>query len=362
MLQLAEDWMRIVVDTAIDGVILVDAEGAVQVFNPACEKLFGYAASEMIGKEADILMPSAFTDQHDADGSRESSRSKVTGGSREVVGQRKDGTTFPIALSVGEAKRGGELLYVGIVRDMTEQKQAEEQRQLFIEQFIASSEERGHFSYVASHDLQEHLRMVLSFTTLLSEEYGAGLDGKARQYLSLTLNAAEQMRELVDDLLEYGRSGAEFERERTFDGAEEVRTVLETLAEPIRESGAEISCAPLPPLFGNPVRFRRLMQNLIGNGMKYVSPQTTPRIQVSAEEEHGCWHFRVTDNGIGIDPAYFETIFKPFKRLHTRSQYSGSGLGLPICKKIVAGFGGSIWVQSQTGVGSTFHFTIPKRS
>lgn len=362
MLTAADDWLRIVVDTAVDGVILTDAKGTMLVFNPACEKLFGYAAPQMIGRNVDslIALPRSGTAARSDDESR-FTLSRMIGSAREAEGRRRDGTTFPMTLSVGQTKKDGERLYVGTIRDITERRQAEEQRQLFIEQFIASNEERGHFSYVASHDLQEHLRMVLSFTALLSEEYGPDLDDKARQYIFLALNAAKNMRELVDDLLEYGRFGSELEREKPFDAVTEIHRVLDTLAEPIRESGAEVKIDPMPSLFGNPVRFRRLLQNLIGNAIKYVAPHTTPHVRVSAREERGVWHFCVSDNGIGIDPVHFEKIFKPFKRLHTRLQYSGTGLGLPICKKIVSGFGGDIWVQSRIGAGSSFHFTIPQK-
>jgi two-component system, LuxR family, sensor kinase FixL len=363
MLNAAEDWLRIVVETAVDGVILVDDTGTILVFNPACEKMFGYSSAEAVGTDAGAMIqrPEQGRAIRQRSGNGHYNGSRIFGAGGEMVGRRKDGTTFPLTLSVGQSTRGGQPLYVGIIRDITERKQSEEQRQLLIEQFISSNEERGHFSYVASHDLQEHLRMILSFTALLSEEYGAQLDDKARQYLSLAVNAAKDMRELVDDLLEYGRFGGELEHETPFDAVTEVHRVLSTLAEPIRVSGAEVTVDPMPTLFGNATRFRRLMQNLIGNGLKYVAPGTIPRVQVTVNEDGDHWHFCVKDNGIGIEPVYFDKIFKPFKRLHTRAQYSGTGLGLPICQKIVAGFGGEIWVESTPGAGSSFHFTIPQK-
>jgi PAS domain S-box-containing protein len=355
--------LQVVVDTAVDGVILIDAGGSVLLFNPACERLFGYTPTEAVGQNVKMLMPPDFSREHDnyLANYRRTGERKIIGVGREVIGQRKDGTTFPMELSVGETTQAGEPLYVGIVHDITERKHAEEMRQLFIEQLMASNEERGHFAYVASHDLQEHLRMVLSFGTLFSEEYGPQLDDTARKYLSLSLNAAAQMRELVDDLVEYGRLGTEKDRMQEFEAMAEIGLVLEVLKESIKDARAEIEVERLPVLFGNPVRFRRLMQNLVGNAIKYREPNVRPVVRIASRDEGNFWRFSVTDNGIGIDPAYAEKIFDPFRRLHTKAQYAGTGLGLAICKTIVAGFGGRIWVESKPGAGSTFCFTIRKK-
>jgi two-component system, LuxR family, sensor kinase FixL len=352
-------WLRVVVDTAVDGVLLVDAKERILVFNPACERLFGYASQEAVGREAGMLIDAPLhdgTDTHPDAGQR-----RIVGVGREVMGRRKDGSAFPLELSVGETNRGGEPLYVGILHDITERKQLEEQRRLFTEHLLAISEERGHFSHVASHDMQEHLRMVLAFNGLLVDQYGPGLDDKARQYLSLSLHAAQQMRELVDDLVEYDRAGEQMQNAGPFDAQAEIEAVLEGLKDSIQVTDADISVDPLPYLPGNPVRFRRLMQNLLVNAIKYVAPRTRPQVHVRVDDSGEFWRFSVSDNGIGIDVAYFGKIFEPFKRLHAKARYVGSGLGLAICEKIVAGFGGRIWVESQLGAGSSFYFTIPKQ-
>ncbi len=353
------EWLRVVVDTAVDGVILLDAKGAELVFNPACERLFKYAPQEAIGKNIEMLVPPLC-------GSRDEAFANylglgTSGQGREIVGRRKDGSTFPIELSLGETRQDGNPLYVGIIHDITERKQSEEQRRLFIEQLIASNEERGHFSHVASHDMQEHLRMVLSFGAMLAEEYGDRLDDKARQYLSISLDAARQMRELVDDLVEYERMTDETSHDTGFSAAAEIRLVQGILKEAIAASGARISVGRLPRLTGSAVRFRRLMQNLLGNAIKYMPPDRVPEIVVGARADGEFWRFSVRDNGIGVEPAYFRTIFEPFKRLHPRGRYQGTGLGLAICEKIVTGFCGKIWVESEPGKGSCFHFTIRRR-
>jgi PAS domain S-box-containing protein len=359
MLNRDTQWLRVVVDTAVDGVILIDAKDSILVFNPACERLFGYTPQDAVGRNVGMLIEAPF--HTDADTHPGAGQRKIVGFGREVMGRRQDGSIFPLELSVGETNRGGEPLYVGILHDITERKLLEEQRRLFTEQLLAISEERGHFSHVASHDMQEHLRMVLAFNAMLADEYGPQLDDKARQYLSLSLHAAQQMRELVDDLMEYDRMGGETEHVGPFDAQTEMELVLEGLKDSIQVTDADISVDPLPWLPGNPVRFRRLMQNLLVNAIKYVAPRTRPQVHVAIDDGGECWRFCVRDNGIGIDPAYFGKIFEPFKRLHAKARYVGSGLGLAICEKIVSGFGGRIWVESTPGAGSSFYFTIPKQ-
>jgi light-regulated signal transduction histidine kinase (bacteriophytochrome) len=166
------------------------------------------------------------------------------------------------------------------------------------------------------------------------------------------------MTRLLDDLVEFGRLRLEAERNCFFAASEVLDQVVETFADPIRERRAEVSSGPLPRIYGNPIRFQGLMQNLIGNAMKYVAEGAIPRIQVTSTREGEFWLFSVSDNGIGIAPRHYERIFEPFKRLHAENRYEGAGLGLAICRKIVDGFGGVISVRSTEGEGSTFSFTV----
>jgi two-component system sensor kinase FixL len=355
-----ESRLRAIVHTAVDGIILMDGGGRVTMFNRACEQMFGYPAEEIVGGDVKRLMPEPYHDQHDQylDNYRRTRQRKIIGIGRQVVGRRKNGETFPLDLSVGEAEQGGEVFYVGILRDVTERERAIRVRELLIEQLTASNEERGHFAHVASHDLREPLRMVSAFSRLLAQDYGESLDERGREYLSLVVSATGQMQELLDDLVDFGRLGSEAERASWFSTGDSIALVLETLGDPIKESSATILVDDLPRIHGNPIRFQRLMQNLIGNALKYVAEGIEPRIQVSAAKENGFWRFSVSDNGIGIDAHHHEQIFEPFKRLHGKSRYHGTGLGLAICRKIVAGFGGAIRVSSCPGKGSTFSFTV----
>jgi two-component system, LuxR family, sensor kinase FixL len=338
----------------------MDGGGIVTMFNPACERMFGYRAAEVVGGEVTRLMPPPYRAEHDRylENYRRTGRRKIIGIGREVVGRRKNGRKFPLDLSVGEGTQNGEIFYVGILRDVTERKRAGELRERLIEQLTASNEEKGHFAHVASHDLREPLRMVAAFSRLLAKDYGERLDERGREYLSLAVSATTQMQDLLDDLVDFGRLGLEAERRSWFESNASLDQVLENLHESIRESGAEITRGPLPRIYGNSIRFDRLMQNLVGNALKYVDAGVAPRVHVSAARENGFWRFSVSDNGIGIEPRHYKQIFEPFKRLHAKSRFYGTGLGLAICRKIVEGFGGQIGVKSKPGQGSVFSFTV----
>jgi len=358
---MTESRLRAVVETAIDGIIFMDAAGLVTMFNPACERMFGYRAGEIIGGEVKVLMPGAEHDQY-LHKRRRVRRRKIIEIGREVVGRRKNGETFPVDLSVAEAEQDGKAYFVGILRDASERKRAGDLRELFIEELTASNLERSYFGHVASHDLREPLRMVAAFCGLLSKDYGDQLDERGREYLSLAVSAATQMQDLLDDLVDFGRLGLEAERGSWFESSEVLEQVFENLHESIRESGAQITKDGLPRIFGNAIRFNRLMQNLIGNALKYVAPGIQPVIHLSAVQDGEYWRFSVSDNGIGIEPHHYDRIFEPFKRLHAKNRYYGTGLGLAICRKIVEGFGGRLWVTSTLDEGSTFSFTVKIQS
>ena len=354
---MTESRLRAIVETAIDGIVFMDSQGTVTMFNPACERMFGYSSDEIVGGEVKRLMPGAEHDQY-LHKRRVTGRHKVIEIGREVVGWRKNGETFPVDLSVGEAEQDGEVFFVGILRDASERMRAKDLSEKLIEQLTASNLERSYFGHVASHDLREPLRMIAAFCGLLTRDYGDRLDDRGREYLSLSVSAANQMQDLLDDLVDFGRLTLDAERGTWFETGDALDQVIENLHEAVGDSGAHVTYAGLPRIFGNPIRFNRLMQNLIGNALKYVAVDVTPSIEVTAALDGEYWRFSVADNGIGIEAHHFERIFEPFKRLHAKSRYYGTGLGLSICRKIVEGFGGRLWVESTPGQGSTFSFTV----
>ena len=254
---------------------------------------------------------------------------------------------------------GQPICFTTIIRDISERKKTEVEREKLIEQLAESNTELERFAYVASHDMQEPLRMIANFGSLISAEYSDKLDVEGQEYIRIVSESATRMQNMVDDLLEYARVENNVTRFSPVNVAEELKHVLENLSASIQESDAKITYNGLPEISGNPVQIMRLLQNLIGNGLKYQQLNAKPVINISAEQQDAAWLFAITDNGIGMQEEYTQKIFEPYKRLHTWQEYKGTGIGLAVCKKIVENHGGKIWVTSQVGTGSTFNFTIP---
>lgn len=222
----------------------------------------------------------------------------------------------------------------------------------------SSNQELEQFAYAASHDLQEPLRMVASYTQLLERRYKGRLDRDADDFIGFAVGGAARMQAMINDLLEYSRVGRQKRHFQRIDSELVVKDVLKNLSSSIEESGAEITYDPLPMVFADASQITRLFQNLIGNAIKYCKENTPPRVHISVSSRKKEWVFCVRDNGIGIDPLHHERIFVIFQRLY-REQYPGTGIGLAICKKIVERHGGHIWVESQEGQGASFCFTLP---
>jgi chemotaxis family two-component system sensor kinase Cph1 len=247
-----------------------------------------------------------------------------------------------------------------IFTDISKRKQAEEELRETVEMLKQSNYELEQFAYVASHDLKEPLRTVISFLQLLHWRYDGKLDKEADEFIKFAVDGAERMHNLIDDLLVYSRINRmdyECEKVKIEDVMEEVKTNLKAS---IEESNAVINYDPLPSVTANRLRMIQLFQNLIDNSIKYRS-QENPEIHISAQKQGGNWLFSVEDNGMGIDPKYGDRIFRIFQRLHGMDEYSGTGVGLAVCKKIVEQYGGKIWMDSEPGEGSKFYFTIPIR-
>jgi signal transduction histidine kinase/HAMP domain-containing protein len=236
--------------------------------------------------------------------------------------------------------------------DITERKTAEEELR-------RSNENLGQFAYVASHDLQEPLRVMASYSQLLERRYRGRLDKDADEFIGFIVDAAVRMQNLITDLLAYSRTGHTPDAVTQVDCGRLVRRVIAGMANAVETAGAaEVTYGDLPVVPGHEPSLTQLFQNLIGNALKFHGDKP-PRIHVAAERQGSFWVFSVRDNGIGIEPEYFEKIFMLFQRLHPREQYPGTGMGLTICKKVVENHGGRIWVESELGKGSTFYFTIP---
>jgi light-regulated signal transduction histidine kinase (bacteriophytochrome) len=228
-----------------------------------------------------------------------------------------------------------------------------------VEELARSNKELEQFAYVASHDLQEPLRMVTAFTGLLADRYRDRLDARADKYIAYALEGATRMQKLIDDLLAYSRLGGKTVGLPLADAAEALRNALADLEESLAATGATVTADALPTVAADGTQLAQVFQNLIGNSLKYRRTDVVPEIHVGAERRQGEWLLSVRDNGIGIDPQHFDRIFEIFQRLHGRKEYPGTGVGLAICRKVVERHGGRIWVESRPGQGATFFFTIP---
>ena len=246
------------------------------------------------------------------------------------------------------------------VRRALREKRLREENRRAQEELTRSNRDLEQFAYVASHDLQEPLRMVAIYTQLLAERYKGQLDANADKYIQYAMDGALRMQTLVQDLLTFSRVGRGGNHPKLTDCNEAVQAGLKNLQASILPSGAQVHCGPLPSVLGDSSLLAQVFQNLVGNAIKFRGPEP-PLIRVTAERQGKEWVFSVADNGIGIAPEHAETIFVIFKRLHTCAEYPGSGIGLSICKKIIEQHGGRIWVEPQGGKGATFKFTLPAR-
>jgi len=249
-------------------------------------------------------------------------------------------------------------LVTAAVRDITTRKKAEASLLEKVEELNRSNEELGQFAYIASHDLQEPLRMVASYTQLLSRRYKGKLDSDADEFIAFAVDGASRMQRLIQDLLAYSRVGTKGKELLDTSGEEALQHALVNLRGAIEASGAQVTHDALPDVLADEMQLIQLFQNLVGNAIKYQRAET-PRVHISAVRKDGKeWIFSVQDNGLGIDSQYFEKIFGMFQRLHKREEFAGTGIGLAICKKIAERHGGTITVESQVGQGSTFRFAL----
>jgi signal transduction histidine kinase len=230
-----------------------------------------------------------------------------------------------------------------------------------VDELARSNADLEQFAYVASHDLQEPLRMVTAYTQLLGERYRGKLDENADKFIGYASEGAQRMQVLIQDLLAFSRVGRKEGGLASVDCNAVMKEVLQTLGSAIQASGAVVTWADLPAVWADRTQIAQVFQNLIANAIKFRG-QEPPAVSVQAEERGNFWQFSVADNGVGIAPEYAENIFVVFQRLHARTEYPGNGIGLAICKKIVERYGGKIWVESEAGSGSTFKFTIPLRA
>jgi PAS domain S-box-containing protein len=347
-----------IVESSDDAIISKSLDGVVTSWNAAAERIFGYRAEEMIGQPILRLIPD---DRHDEE---QRILERLRRGERvdhfETVRRTKDGRLLDVSLT-SSPLRNEQGTIIGaskIARNITARKQAEDARTRLLAEVQRVNEELEQFAYIVSHDLNEPLRTITNFLQLLTRRLPSSLDAEATEYLAFVEGGAQRLHHLLADLLAYTRAGGQSPEVAAVDGNALVARVVPDLQLAIAESGATITQDPLPTVLGDGARLGQVVQNLIGNALKFRGP-APPQIHVSAQRDGQQWRFAVRDNGIGIDPAQAGQLFRVFRRLHTRTKYPGTGIGLAICKKIIEQHGGRIWVESEVGKGATFFFTLP---
>ena len=360
-LENAHKQLRFHVENSPLGVIEWDSQFRVQGWSKQAERIFGWKAEEVLGKQ---LNDWQFVYPNDLDFVHQKALNLLNPESPpEIIENRnltKDGNVLYCQWynSVLFDESNAVVSILSLVQDQTERKQAEEELQQLNQQLQRSNQELEQFAYVASHDLREPLRKIRSYSDLLVKRYQGQLDERADKYINYITDSVIRMQALITDLLTYSRvSRNELILEPT-DLGEIIQQTLTDLSPAIEENHAIINTTLLPIVQGNSLQIRQVLQNLIANAIKFRSEQP-PQIDIKADCQDDFWQISIQDNGIGIDPSYSDRIFAIFQRLHYREEYPGTGIGLAICQKIVERHGGKIWVESELGQGSTFYFTLP---
>jgi PAS domain S-box-containing protein len=351
-----------IISISTDAIVSVDEGQRIVFFNQGAEQTFGYGAEEVIGMPLEMLIPQRFRDDHHQEVSgfgRSPVRARRMGERGQISGLRKDGEEFPAEASISRYMLGGKRIFTAVLRDSTERQRTEEALARQAAELARSNSDLEQFAYVASHDLQEPLRMVASYTQLLGRRYADRLDDDAREFIGYAVDGVTRMQSLINDLLAYSRVGTRGDEFAETDTSAVLARVLATLGAAIEENDAVVSFDALPTIRADAGQLAQLFQNLIANAIKFRRPEVAPRVHIGAERQERGWLFSVRDNGIGIGPEYADRIFVIFQRLHSRSEYPGTGIGLSICKKIVERHGGEIRMESTPGEGTTFLFDIP---
>jgi len=357
------------VDTLPINILRKDLRGRVTYGNRGyCERM-GRPLSELLGKTDYDLFPKEHADKYLTDDEKVIRSGKMF----EDIEEHRTGDGEKLYVHVLKAPvrdaRGDIVGTQVIFWDVTARKLAEEQLEKTAAELARSNKELEQFAYVASHDLQEPLRMITSYTQLIARRYKDQLDADAREFMHFAVDGAQRMQKLIQALLEYSRVGTRGKPFAQVKCGEILQAALDNLKLAVEESGAAVTHDPLPEIMADPVQLTQLFQNLIGNALKFRG-KDAPRIHVGVARNARAdaaslnvppyeWIVCVRDNGIGIEPQYFERIFVIFQRLHTQDKYPGTGIGLAICKKIVERHGGRIWLESKPGEGTSFYFTLP---
>jgi signal transduction histidine kinase len=339
-LRRANERLRVLIDTAPDAILELDRSGHIIAVNAALERQFGYEREQLVGAPLEVLLPQP--------GRPDESAAVV------LDGRRSDGQRIPVELKLGKSGSVATL----ILRDVSERERAQKRLDRAREELERSNAALDEFAHVVSHDLTEPLTTVSLYAQTLGARYEERLDQSGKGLLARMLEVVERMEDRIHAVLSYAKVHNEPPAPQEVDASRAAVDALRALDASITARQARVVCARLPMVYGDPAHIQQLFQNLISNAVKFSPDGRRPQVEVSARREGDVWHFSVSDNGPGIDPADLARIFRPFERAGDTSR-PGTGIGLAVCRNIVEAHGGRIWAESQSGEGSTFHFTLP---
>ena len=385
--------LRAILETAVEGIITVDEKGVIESINPAAEKLFGFKAEEVMGRNVSVLMPPPYREEHDTymANYRRTGHAKIIGIGREVVGQRKDGSVFPMDLAVSEVRLADRRFFAGFVRDISERKQAEAKLASLAQTLAEKNRELETIVYVASHDLRSPLVNIQGFSMELSRacerlraRLGAGkaagseaaaagcprhgaaadpeldhlLDEDIPEALGFIQAGVSRMDTLLSGFLRYSRLGRAALSIQRLNLNVMLATIARAMEFQMQQAGVMLKIDPLPDCLGDATQINQVFSNLLENAVKYLEPNRPGMVWVSGRAEKGRSVYAVKDNGIGIAPQHQSKIFEIFHRLNPGAS-EGEGLGLTIAQRILERQNGQMWVESELGQGSTFHVSLP---
>jgi PAS domain S-box-containing protein len=357
---------EIIVNSTADGIITIDQRGIVQSYNRAAEKIFGYTAEEVVGSNVMLLMPSPYREEHDGYLERyhRTGKAHILGGERETEGRRKNGTTFPVAIRVEKFDDlDGEQGYISMVQDITERKQAEERLEHSVASLEAANQELEALSYALAHDLKNPLLIVTNFSHQLHEALGDSLDEQQKDDLQRIRDAGRHMVYVIDDVRDLADANQLEINPAEVDLSVMGRDIIDDLSVLVPNRNVRFEAEPGIKALGDKTLLRLLLTNLLQNAWKYTGPSEDAWIELGVSENEGdvpIYHVR--DNGIGFDDANREMIFQAFERLHTRTEFAGSGLGLATVERVVRRHGGRVWGEGVPGEGAVFRFTLGSSS
>jgi PAS domain S-box-containing protein len=347
-----------VVDSSDDAIVSTSVTGIIRTWNGGAERLYGYSAEEAVGQPVRMLAP---PDRHqELEGMMAACLAGETIRNVQTVRLMKDGTPVDVSISAAPIRLAGGAVIglAAIARDVREQLRMLRALESQTAELKRSNDELTQFAYVASHDLQEPMRMVASYTELLASRYHEELDERADKYIGHISEGTARMQRLIRELLSYARVGMRAKPMAPVHLDDVISGVLRDLKTRIESVNAEIVVGPLPTVQGDDLQLGQVLQNLVGNAIKFRASRP-PQVTVSAQRDGRMWKVSVQDNGIGIDMKFHDRVFEIFRRLHDRDAYEGTGVGLAIVKRIVERHGGRVWFESMPGEGACFHFTVP---